>query len=317
MHPDRLSNPAPSTAPATNLTLRRRVVRRVLGALIVLLVALNAMALVVEHIVGPLSVPMGPALVRWFSVNEEANLPTFYASLTLLALAGLIALHGLTATRRRTWLSIALVMVGLAVEEAIQIHEMFVPALRNAFGFSGILRFAWVVPYTVLLVIFFIATIRTVTSIPRRPRLRLFVAAGIFLAGAVGIEMVGGAVVESAGEDTLTYGLLTSVEETLEMVGALVAIDVFLELLAGARVTLHMGGERAIGPQRRSRVRTERPEVLLRQRYRPSHQRAWTGTSTRANGWKPSKPWVTPWSTSTWPVCGSPTIEAARWTRPS
>ncbi len=56
-------------------------------------------------------------------------------------------------------------------------------------------------------------------------RWRLIVAAVVYLTGAVGVELVGGLIYESLGEQrNLTYDLVITCEETLEMTGLILLI---------------------------------------------------------------------------------------------
>ena len=61
---------------------------------------------------------------------------------------------------------------------------------------------------------------------------RLFLIAGItYISGVLGMEMVGGAYVSQYGK-TLTYGIIGSFEELLEMSGILVMIYALLDYLS-------------------------------------------------------------------------------------
>jgi hypothetical protein len=51
----------------------------------------------------------------------------------------------------------------------------------------------------------------------------------VFLAGALGVEALSGMFAELQGRDNLGYGLITSVEETLEMIGVVMVLRGLLE----------------------------------------------------------------------------------------
>lgn len=178
---------------ATRVIVRTNVVRRALAAVILLLLALNAMSLTIV------------------SLWDRCRSP---------------------------WRFLSVVVLGVAIDEAVQFHEMFVPALRNAFGFSGALTFAWVVPYSGLVLALAAIAIRAVLALPRRQRAQVVIAAMVFLAGAIGMEVVGAAYADANGQKNLVFALLTTLEETLEMVGVAIAIDAFVHLLVGHRVTI-------------------------------------------------------------------------------
>jgi hypothetical protein len=58
-----------------------------------------------------------------------------------------------------------------------------------------------------------------------------FLSAGLFLAGTLGMEMVGGRYVELHGNGTFTYALIANGEETLELVGLVVFLHALMVLL--------------------------------------------------------------------------------------
>jgi hypothetical protein len=66
-------------------------------------------------------------------------------------------------------------------------------------------------------------------ALPRVTRNRLLLAAVIYIGGAVGMELPLGWWTERHGTDGLGYALIDWVEETLEMIGAAIAL---LSLLA-------------------------------------------------------------------------------------
>ena len=56
-------------------------------------------------------------------------------------------------------------------------------------------------------------------------------AAVVYVAGALGVEALGGMYAETHGQRNLVYGLITTVEETLEMAGMSIAAFALLEYL--------------------------------------------------------------------------------------
>jgi hypothetical protein len=74
--------------------------------------------------------------------------------------------------------------------------------------------------------------------LPARTR-RLFLAAGaIFVAGAIGVEAVSGMQASLHGEQNLTYHLVITVEELLEMTGIVIFIYALLDYIGGQLTTV-------------------------------------------------------------------------------
>ena len=174
-------------------------------------------------------------------------------------LLGLVA--AAHASRRHSswrWRLLAIVFALLAVDEFTSIHEEIGEILRGRFAIpEGPLHFAWVVPYFALLCVLLVATGKLLQSVP--PNIaKQFVAAGImFVAGAMGVEMIGSDWYSRAGDQSWIYGVMTTVEESLELIG----LSLFILTLSCYLVDLE--GNALLGLTDGSR---------LQSRHRQSHE---------------------------------------------
>lgn len=199
------------------------VSRRALGVLlgvIAVIAALAVLALLTEFVFPVGSFPGDKTLQRQFILDNENNIPTWFSSALFLAGAGLCTLLArLEPRRRRGWTGLAIVFLVLSADETASLHEAVNSTLRAGLGLHGALRFAWLLPAFVVLVILGAVYAGFLWHLPRATRFRLAVSAIVYLAGAVGSEMVGGWYWDAVGDETLGYGIITTVEELLEMVG--------------------------------------------------------------------------------------------------
>jgi hypothetical protein len=83
---------------------------------------------------------------------------------------------------------------------------------------------AWLIPASILLIVFLGAYLRFVLALPLGLRRSMITAGVIYIAGAVGMELVGGVYASTNGFRTLPYALITTVEEVLEMLGIVLLI---------------------------------------------------------------------------------------------
>jgi hypothetical protein len=115
----------------------------------------------------------------------------------------------------------------------IQIHEQLRAPMEALFSTSGILYYAWFIPYIIVAVLVGIAYFKFMMRLPMSI-LKLFILAGVvFISGAVVMEAISGMHDEKYGGETLTYALMYSFEELLEMSGAAVflyALISYIEL---------------------------------------------------------------------------------------
>jgi hypothetical protein len=209
--------------------------QRIFRALLILAAALAGVNLGLQaiHFLTPLQIP---AVVHLFDLAREGNVPTWVQSNTLLACGALTALIAAAEWKRQSpfrihWTLTALFCVYLSADEAASIHEMTVRPLRDAFHTSGLLFYPWIVIGIAASVAIAIAARRFLAHLPVRTRRTVILAAVIYVAGAIGVEALGGMYAETHGQRNLGYGMITTIEETLEMIGMSVAVFALLEYL--------------------------------------------------------------------------------------
>jgi hypothetical protein len=95
------------------------------------------------------------------------------------------------------------------------------------------LRFAWVIPGVAFCAVVGGLFIPFVRDLPAGIRGQVIAAGIIYVSGALGMEMLDGAVYSRAGHSPL-YVALTVLEETLEMCGTVLCIRAFSSLLYDA-----------------------------------------------------------------------------------
>ena len=180
---------------------------------------------------------LGSHRVALLNLDEEANIPTLYSSVTILLCAGLLAI--IAAARKKQekreylyWAGLAIIFLFLALDESATLHEEIIRPLRNALNTSGVLYFAWVIPYGIFTIILMLIYLRFLISLPSRIRYLIILAGILYVAGALGGELIGGHWFGKYGPENVTYELITMVEESLEMVGILVFIYALMSFIA-------------------------------------------------------------------------------------
>jgi hypothetical protein len=176
-------------------------------------------------------------VIRALLLDAEANLPTFFAFSLLAFCAVLLALIAARAFLARHefrfhWALLGGLFLLVAFDEAAGLHERLNAPVRAALDVSGALYFAWVIPFGSLVALLALSYLRFLRDLPA-PFGRLFVLSGVlYVTGALGAEMLGSAYHQVNGNRTLTYQLITIVEETLEMLGIVVFAYSLMRFLA-------------------------------------------------------------------------------------
>lgn len=238
---------------ADGFRLSPRRIATLLALAIALLVAAHVALKIAQEHVGGLDRTM-----RLFDLDEEANLPTWYSTIALLAAGLLSAVIAFLGRRRhpgelRFWAGLAAGFAYLSIDELAMLHDKFGGTLATSLGVQGHgwTRYVWVVPALLAVSVLAITYVGFVTRLPARVR-RLAILAGVlYVGGAVGCEMIGARLVALGGPAALTsaaYTVEVIVEETLEMTGVAVWIYAQLiylvEFLAPRGLALRIGGPR-------------------------------------------------------------------------
>lgn len=180
-------------------------------------------------------------LIPLFDFNAELNIPTLYSSFALLVCSLLLLLITLKQREAKrpwvSWAGLSLIFAFLSLDEVASIHERLTEPVRDSLNTSGLLFYAWVIPYFIAFVVLGVLYLNFFFRLPARTRFLFTVSAILFVTGAVGMELLGGWRAETHGEANLIYCLMYTVEELLEMIGA----ATFIYALLGYMV--HQFGE--------------------------------------------------------------------------
>lgn len=178
--------------------------------------------------------------VRQLDLNAEANLGAWFSSF-LLGCSAALALLAAQVRRLRhepiagRWVALSAFLLVMAIDETAQLHDMASRPLRNGLGLDfGVLYFAWLIPALLVVGVagFYFAPLVRNLSTTIRPQ--LLVATIVYLSGAIGLEMVGGSLV-SGGHQSLGYLTVITLEESLEILGGLLLLNVFVNQLRELR----------------------------------------------------------------------------------
>jgi hypothetical protein len=197
----------------------------------------------------------------WFvDLNKEGNLPTWYSSSGLLLAALLLAVISREEKRRGSrysyhWLFLSLVFLFLSLDEVAGLHERSSDPVRSVLKTQGgAFYYSWVIPGMIFVFAVGVLSLKFLFSLNPRIRKYFLIAGFLFVAGSLGMEMVGGSWAARHGRFNLTYYLMTDFEETLEMSGVLVFIGGLL---------LHLQSSAAAArKQMAARLRQPRPDFL-------------------------------------------------------
>lgn len=204
------------------------------------------------------SLSQGSQFSLWLLyVDAEASIVTWYSAFLLVLCATLLAIIALMKSRIharyiRQWQVLALIFTVLSIDESVSIHEKLISPLRSTLNTGGIFYFAWVVVAIPLVAIFVLFYLRFLAHLPRKTR-RLFWLSGIiYVAGAIGFEMISGPIAETSGTTALGFTISVHFEEGLELLGLTIFVYGLLSYISSyieEVVVYFKPSERLVAPQ--------------------------------------------------------------------
>lgn len=167
---------------------------------------------------------------RLFNLDREMNIPTWYSCLMLIS-CGLI-IRGIFIIKRslsdrfwRKWKILSIIFFLLALDEIASIHEiLIIDDLADILNLPSFWHSVWVIPGTVLVIIFIWKYWKFIFYLPKQLRRYFLIAISLYVGGALGMEMVGSYYDGIDGQQNLVYAMLATVEEVMEMMGCVVFI---------------------------------------------------------------------------------------------
>lgn len=201
-------------------------------------------------------------LVPLFYVDDEQNIPALFSVLLLAGAAFLLTIITVLKRQHRDrdtvrWAILAAGFLVMAFDEACSLHEKLIPPMKRLLGKGtlGVFYFAWVIPGFAVVAMVGLFYLGFLFRLPRRARAAFVLAATLFLGGVLGLELIGGRYAERHGSQNLTYSMLSTVEESLEMAGVIVFIYALLDYMSDTFADVRFGFVSAGKPHDRKNAR--------------------------------------------------------------
>ena len=157
-----------------------------------------------------------------FDVDEENNLPTWFSGFLLSVVAFFV---WLCARRSRSaaepwadhWYGLAVGFLLLSLDEVAGMHETV----------NSLIDMSWAIPGGIIAGVIGLAFVPFLRRLPGQTALLFLLAGGLYIGGAVGVEIIG----EPMDSDTMLYNLTTVVEEGMEMAGVILFLHALLSYM--------------------------------------------------------------------------------------
>ncbi len=239
------------------ITIQPSKVTRILGFIVVLLVLANITVQIIKFVEWHIFlskmfkflsyvqimkivawIPTVRGLLHIFDMGTEHNVPAYFSTVIILFAAFL--LNTIAAFKKKNgesyalhWRILAIIFVYLSMDEMIGIHELSSRPAQKFFGPGWLLHYyGWVIPGSILVIIFAISYFRFLLHLPLKSKLLFSIAGVLYVGGAIGMELVSNHYDKLYGVKNLTYHMIVTVEETLEMAGIILFVYALLDYIS-------------------------------------------------------------------------------------
>jgi len=217
-----------------NYTISSRHIRIALAIILAILLILNAIFAYLNYTDVLDTRELASGFYRRINFSEEANVPTGFAFFMWLLCAVLFFYISSDPkiSYQKHWQFLSILFAWLALDEVAQLHELASKYVNALIPVGGFLRFGWILPGAVLVVIFCGFYYRFWKSLPAQPRTGILLGFGLLVSAAIGVEAVTGYLTFNCGSSCLSTLIVTNLEEILEVFGLMVLVHTLLDIAA-------------------------------------------------------------------------------------
>lgn len=132
------------------------------------------------------------------------------------------------------WKILLLGFIYMSYDEAFRAHELWTKPVAEMLGDTdlGFFHYAWTIPAITIVCTLAVFFHRFLMNLPKQLGAKFMISGAIYILGALGLELIEGKYDEVYGNANLTYELLVTVEEALEMLGLIIFISALLNYLS-------------------------------------------------------------------------------------
>ena len=173
------------------------------------------------------------------AVDGDGNIGTWYSSIILLISSLLLIFIATLKTqqndrRSRKWFILGIIFLVLSIDEVATIHERSTNLIHVS-ALGGFLYYSWVIFGIIFVSLVFFYYIDFLKDLPARTRNLFLLSGGIYVGGALGMEMIDAKLAYT--KETVLYAIGTNFEELCEML----AIVLFIfSLLNHIRINMNI-----------------------------------------------------------------------------
>jgi len=162
--------------------------------------------------------------INQFTLNTEMNFPTYFSSVQLLLASILFFLIAAWKKLERDkyrihWKGLAFLLLLFSIDEFTVMHEKLSKLFKNLPDFNGLFSFKWIFAGIAFVIIFGLLYLMFFFHLEKKYKILFLASATLFFGGALGFEVIGGRYANYNDTRNITFYMITTIEEALEMGG--------------------------------------------------------------------------------------------------
>ena len=218
---------------------------KILVSIVITLAFVGTIADIIKFQVAPSTTHRLARLMNRFVLGFEPSIPNWYSSTALFCsgiLLAVIAIGKWQAKDRfsKHWTFMALLFPVLSIDEGVRLHEMIHTVMIKVVETSGIFYFPSVIPMSLFVAVFGLVYIPFLRHIDRRTAILFVLAGGVYVFGTIGMDMVGGLILENYGEASIQHTFTQLIEESCEMLGIVIFLYALLDYIRRSIGSVHV-----------------------------------------------------------------------------
>ena len=175
-------------------------------------------------------------LVKFFDLTYERNIPAIYSTFLLACASYLLGKIALKKFRVKDhfslhWSILSFIFIFLALDEFQEIHEGLDDFIKATFNSETLFAQNWAYSGLIIIILFIFFYWKFFTHLPPFTKRGVLLSGMIYVGSALGLEIIGSAYVETYGLLEFPYLFMTTIEETLEMIGITIFIYTLMPYL--------------------------------------------------------------------------------------
>jgi hypothetical protein len=206
---------------------------KAIGVIIIFLVIMSTVGQIIKYSTGHNYIY---GFIPKFNLNDEQNIPTYFSTILLFISGVLLACIAITCKKEENvdilyWKSLSIIFLLLSIDELASIHERVADIMEKFISASGFFYFAWVLPAIIFILLLSFCYIKFFLRLDKRTKVFFLLSGSIFIAGALGLEIYAGYILENISEMDFRCEMIAILEEACEMIGVTIFIYALLDYL--------------------------------------------------------------------------------------